>query len=486
VIINIFFRSKVLQMKKYLWLVWISSVILLVNCSKDGGTEIPGNNDTIPEVDTPLYKNHKEWSYNLGTYEVNIRQYTQEGTFEAFEAHLPRLKEMGVGILWLMPIHPIGELNRLGSLGSYYSVKDYLDVNPEFGTMDQFIHLVKEIHDQGMFVIIDWVANHTSWDNNLTIDNPEYYNTDSEGNFQPPPGTDWSDVIDLDYSNEDLRQYMIEAMKFWIKEIKIDGFRCDAVTYVPSDFWSQANAALKAMNPGIIMLAEAERPGDFTIGFDMNYVWKLQGFDSGLMRQIYEGTKTVNDMGSYLQNEISTYPASAYRMYFTSNHDENSWHGTVFEQLGESAEVFAVLTNTMNGMPLIYSGQEAGLNKRLAFFDRDPISWTSYPFGDLYTTLLKLKKENTALWNGEAGGRPQRISTSADDKIFAYLREKNGDRMFAALNLSGENLTFNLVGDTFIGEFTNVLTEESITMNADQELTLEAWDYVVLEHNAIE
>lgn len=469
-------------MKKYLCLIWIIVfAVLVVDCSKDENPAEPGNNDTIHEVDTPLYQQHEEWSYNLGIYEVNIRQYTQEGTFEAFEAHLPRLKEMGVGILWLMPIHPIGEVNRLGSLGSYYSVKDYLDVNPEFGTMQQFKDLVDEIHNQGMFVIIDWVANHTSWDNNLTFDNPDFYNTDADGNFQPPPGTGWTDVIDLDYDNEELRQYMIDAMIFWIEEIKIDGFRCDAVTYVPSDFWSQAITTLKDINPGILMLAEAERPADFSLGFDMDYVWKLQGFDSGLMRQIYEGTKNANDLGSYLRNELSTYPANAYRMYFTSNHDENSWHGTVFEQLGKSAEVFAVLTHTLNGMPQIYSGQEAGLNHRLAFFDKDLINWTSHPFEEVYTTLLHLKKENKALWNGEAGGRPQRLSTSADDKIFAYLRENDGDKVFCVMNLSDENTTFSLEGDTFIGDYTIAFTNENTSMSANQELTLDAWDYVVLE-----
>jgi glycosidase len=474
-------------MKKYLQFLWIGAVfILLIRCSKDERSGTPDNNDTIPEVDTPLYQRHEEWSYNLGIYEVNIRQYTQEGTFEAFEAHLPRLKEMGVGILWLMPIHPIGEVNRLGSLGSYYSVKDYRDVNPEFGTMQQFKHLVNTVHDQGMFIIIDWVANHTSWDNYLTVDYPDFYNTDADGNFQPPPGTNWTDVIDLDYSNEDLRAYMIDAMKFWITETKIDGFRCDAVSYVPSDFWREAITQLKEENPGIFMLAENEGVNYHSQGWDMTYVWTLMGFDSGLIRQIYEGTKDAGDMGAYLQNEVNTYPASAYRMYFTSNHDENSWHGTDFEQLGESAEVFNVLTHTMNGMPLVYSGQESGLNKRLAFFDRDPIVWTSHPFEVLYTTLLKLKKENKALWNGEAGGRPLRILTSANDQIIAYYREKEGDRLFAALNLTAEEQIFTLEGDAFTGEYVNVFTDEATSLSAEQELTLEAWDYLVLAKQAEE
>lgn len=469
-------------MKNHIWCSWfLLIVIIITGCSKDEHPVLPGNNDTIPEVDTPLYKRHEEWSYNLGIYEVNIRQYTEEGTFEAFETHLPRLKEMGVGILWLMPIHPIGEENRLGSLGSYYSVKDYRDVNPEFGTMNQFKRLVDEIHKQGMFVIIDWVANHTAWDNYLTFDNPDYYTTDAEGNFQPPPEENYTDVIDLDYTHPGLRKYMTEAMKFWLKETKIDGFRCDAVSYMPDDFWRDAMKELRDVNPSIFMLAEDEGVNYHYSGWDMTYVWSLHGFSNGIMRQIYEGTKNANDLGNYLQTEKSIYPAKAYRMYFTSGHDENSWYGTAFEQFGQSAEVFAVLTHTLNGMPMIYGGQEAGLNKRLAFFDKDLIPWTAHPFEEMYSKLLKLKKENRALWNGEAGGRPIRITTSEDEKIFAYLREKEEDKMFAVLNLSDENTSFSLVGDDFAETYTNVFTQEEITLTADYVFVLDAWDYIVLE-----
>lgn len=245
-------------------------------------------------------QDQQDWSYNLGIYEVNVRQYTQPGTFAAFESHLERLKEMGVGILWFMPIHPIGQQNRIGSLGSYYSVKDYMAVNPEFGTMAEFKALVQKIHHMGMFVIIDWVANHTAWDNPLTITNPDWYSKDANGNFIPPPGTNWSDVIDLNYGQQGLRDYMIDAMKYWINEPNIDGFRCDAVSWVPLDFWETAISELKKVKPGIFMLAEDEGPQYHDVGFDMTYGWGLHGFDNRIMKRIADGTSNVNTLDNYV------------------------------------------------------------------------------------------------------------------------------------------------------------------------------------------
>jgi len=331
-----------------------------------------------------------------------------------------------------------------------------------------------------MFVVIDWVANHTSWDNVLTVNSPDYYVTDGNGDFIPPPGTNWSDVIELDYSNDALRFYMINAMKFWITEMKIDGFRCDAVDFVPMSFWSEAITELKALNPGIFMLAEGVDPDYYTAGFDMTYAWALHGFDSGLMRAIYEGSRNAGDLANYFINDFNRYSESAFRMYFTSNHDENSWHGTVFEQFGESAELFAVLTHIVDGMPLIYSGQEAGLNERLAFFDKDQINWMDHPFEDIYTRLLELKKENQALWNGEAGVRLQIIPTSNATKAFAFWRAKEGDRIVGIFNLSGSELTFSLEGSGYEDTYRDIFSESDLTLNADQEFTLDAWDYVVL------
>lgn len=338
-------------------------------------------------------QSHQDWSYNLSVYEVNVRQYTAAGTFAAFETHLDRLQEMGAGILWFMPIHPIGQRNRLGSLGSYYSVRDYLGVNPEFGTLDDFKMLVQKIHDRGMYVIMDWVANHTSWDNPLTIEHPEWYVKDANGNFIPPPGTNWSDVIELNFAQQGLRNYMINAMKFWVEEVGVDGFRCDAVSFVPQDFWREAITQLKAVKPDIFMLAEGDGRAWHDAGFDMTFAWGLYGFGNGVLKRIVDRVDNAVSLNGYATAERTNYPASAYRLYFTSNHDENSWHGTTAELFGDAAEMFAVLTATFNGLPLIYSGQEAGLDKRLRFFDKDQILWRDHPNADLYKTLLHLKRQ---------------------------------------------------------------------------------------------
>jgi len=424
-------------------------------------------------------QHHQNWSYNLSIYEVNVRQYTQDGTFAAFETHLERLQKMGVGILWFMPIHPIGQQNRLGSLGSYYSVKDYLAVNPEFGTLDEFKALVEKAHDMGMFVIIDWVANHTAWDNLLTVTNSDWYNKDANGNFIPPPGTNWSDVIDLDYSQQGLRDYMIDAMKYWIIETNIDGFRCDAVSWVPLDFWETAITELKNVKSGIFLLAEGDSPQYQNVGFDMTYAWGLHGFGNGVMKRIADRSSNVNELDNYVTNELNNYSNEHYRMYFTSNHDENSWHGTVFEQLGNAAEVFAILTATFNGMPLIYSGQEAGLNKRLLFFDKDYIEWQQHPFADIYTTLLNLKKENKALWNGNDGGEFQRVNTTNDQAVFAFVREKEDDKIFIILNLSPGYMGGTLLDTLFYGSYTDVFTNDTISFDQRASITLPGWGYKV-------
>ncbi len=426
-------------------------------------------------------QDHHDWSYNLCTYEVNVRQYTSSGTFAELETHLDRLKDLGIGILWFMPIHPIGVQNRLGSLGSYYSVKDYYDVNPEFGTLDDFIALVDSIHKRGMYVLMDWVGNHTSWDNSLTLTHPEWYVKDGNGNFIPPPGTNWSDVIQLDHSKSELRTYMIDAMKFWINEADIDGFRCDAVSFMPLDFWTTAITELKSIKPGIFMIAEDDGTQYKAAGFDMTYAWGFHGFGNGILNNIVDGTNNANVLNTFTTQENYYYPSPQYRMYFTSNHDENSWYGTVFEQFGNAAEVFAVLTSTFRSMPLIYSGQEAGLNKRLLFFDKDEIIWQPHPFAEMYSTLFHLKRENKALWNGSEGGQLQRITTTNNPAIFAFIRDKDNSKVFEILNLTDQEKTVTLQGTLYTGNYRDVFTGDSILFNENTEITLPAWGYEVYE-----
>ncbi|MFN0276271.1 MAG: alpha-amylase family glycosyl hydrolase [Chitinophagales bacterium] len=370
-----------------------------------------------------------EWSKDKVIYEVNIRQYTGEGTFEAFSQHLPRLKELGAGILWLMPVQPIGVEKRKGSLGSYYSISDYTATNPEFGTMKEFKKLVDEAHKNGMYVILDWVANHSSFDNVWMKKNKDFYTTGADGKIIPPVA-DWSDVADFNYDNMEMRRQMIEAMKFWLKETGVDGFRCDVAMMVPDDFWKDCFTELKAMKPDIFLLAEAEGKQFIEMGFHMVYGWKAHH----LLNKIAQGKTTVNKLDSLIQHDITTYPAGSYWMNFTSNHDENSWNGSEFERMGDAAQTMAVIAATIPGMLLIYSGQEVALNRRLKFFDKDSITWNqNLDYTEFYQKLSTLKKENPALWNGSYGGTYKRIETG-DADVFGFVREKDGNKILVLIN----------------------------------------------------
>lgn len=428
---------------------------------------------------------HKDWSYNLGIYEVNVRQYTEEGTFEAFRTHLERLEAMGVGILWIMPINPIGQENRIGSLGSYYSVQDYFGINPEFGTMDDFKALVEDAHNRGMYVIIDWVANHTSWDNVLTETHPEWYVKDGSGNFIPPPGTNWSDVIELDYSKQGLRDYQVEALKFWVDSAGVDGFRFDAVTFVPDDFWTEALSELKSHKQDIFLLAEGDGYSLHQLGFDMTFGWGLYGFESGVFHDIADGSSAASALNIYAAKQRDSYKNGEYRMFFTSNHDINSWEGTTTSLFGDAADVFAVITATFHGMPLIYSGQEAGLDKQLQFFDKDEIEWKLDDNLDMYIKLLDLKRRNKALWNGDPDNYYSRILTSDNNNIFAFLRTSGDDSVFVVTNLSDSEKTITLSGTSFIGGYDNVFTGQSMLLTEGQELTIPAWGFLIFEGNGM-
>lgn len=429
------------------------------------------NADATQQLQTP------DWAFNQTIYEVNVRQFSQQGTFSAVEEALPRLKSMGVGIIWLMPIHPIGEVNRKGSLGSYYSVKDYFDVNPEFGTKEDFRSLVEAVHEHGMYLILDWVANHTAWDNPIASTNPEYFETNDEGSFIPPRGTDWDDVIQLDYSNPDVWDYMISALRYWVEEFNIDGYRADVADLVPTAFWDRARAELDALKP-VFMLAEAETPEHHYKAFDMSYSWRMHH----LFNSIARGEESVSKIDEYLQEDRELFPSNAFRMQFTSNHDENSWNGTVFERLGEAVKTFAVLAATMEGMPLLYNGQEAAMQKRLEFFEKDPIDWQNYAYEDFYTRLFVLKQSNDALLNGDRGGQMQRLETSANDSVYAFVRQKNEDKVLVILNLSPEQVSVRISDELLAGTYTNVFTGVAVTYTSGVELVLEPWDYNVYHY----
>jgi glycosidase len=416
---------------------------------------------------------HPEWSYNQSIYEVNTRQFSKEGTFKAVEKQIPRLKKLGVGIVWMMPIHPIGQKNRKGTLGSYYSVKDYLAVDPAYGTIADLRSLVKTVHANKMHLIIDWVANHTAWDNKLTIEHPDYYKKDSSGKFIAPVA-DWTDVIALNYNNKDLRKYMINAMMFWIKECNIDGFRCDVADMVPTDFWTEARKELDAVKP-VFMLAEADKPELHEKCFDMTYSWEL--FD--ISKKIAAGTYNSIHIRKYFEKENGMFPKDAFRMRFTENHDENSWNGSAIEKYGKAAEMMAVFISVIPGMPLVYNGQEACNDKRLDFFEKDPIQWKDCDFKNIYTKLLNLKKSNKVLLNGKQGGKLVEVNTDKDSTVYSFTRENMGDKIFVIFNMSNLPVNVKLAGEMIAGRYKELFTGENIVLKNSTDIRLDAWGYKV-------
>ena len=425
---------------------------------------------------------HPAWAADATIYEVNIRQFTPEGTLRAFAGHLPRLAAMGISMVWLMPVHPIGQVGRKGSRGSQYAVRDYFGVNPEFGTLDDLRAVVRQAHALGLRVLLDWVANHTSWDNPLVQEHPDWYQRDAHGQLVPPV-PDWTDVIALDYSQPALRRYMVEALVYWVREADIDGYRCDVAGLVPTDFWEEARHALDQVKP-VFMLAEwdelypsggltwenfngdtqlLERAFDMTFGLRLHY----------LLDHIAEGKAQLADIDTYLAAERAKYPPWIYLMHFTSNHDVNSWDGTEYERLGPLALPFAVLTVLLPGMPLVYTGQEAALNRRLAFFDPDPIDWQDYPLQDFYTRLLQLKRRHPALHNGDPTSRFRRLPSSSES-LYAFVREKEGAAVLCVVNSSAEPLTLILE----VGPWLDVFSEERV---ATGELEVPAHGWRVLE-----
>ncbi|NOY49624.1 MAG: alpha-amylase [Chlorobi bacterium] len=453
--------------KKLFSLIVLSLAVLFVSCKQHSDKKEKNTKEEMTVT------SHYDWSRNANIYELNIRQYTPEGTFNAFRAHLPRLKEMGVDILWIMPIHPVGELNRKGTLGSYYAVRDYKSVNPEFGNLEDFKELVNEAHNLGMKVIIDWVANHSSWDNVWLDGHEDYYEKDDKGNFISP--FDWTDVISFNYDNPEMRAAMIDALRYWLTETDIDGYRCDVAGMVPVDFWENARTSMEEIKPVFMLAEDEDQVALVQKAFDMNYSWKLLH----LMNEIAKGDKKAVKLWDYILWSGTTFPEDAYRMNFITNHDENSWNGTVEERLGDGSKAFAVLCWTIPGMPLIYSGQEAGLNKRLKFFDKDSINWGNYVYADFYKKLNKLKESNAALLAGKEGGMMQQISEGQNEDIVAFSREKDGDQIIVILNLSPEPQEFTIEGDFVNGEYTNYFTNQKNNLGLGKKIDLAAWDYLV-------
>ena len=428
-----------------------------------------------------------EIAENAVIYEANIRQYSPEGTFNAFTKDIPKLKRLGVKILWLMPIHEIGIKNRKAKidlsvdeitdsiekkkyLGNPYSIKDYRSINPDFGTKTDLEKLIKTAHENGIYVILDWVANRTACDHAWITQHPEYYVHDKEGNIMI--SNDYKDVAELDYNNPNLRKAMLEEMKYWLKKYDIDGFRCDLAAEIPTTFWEYTRTELNKIKP-IFMLMQAQKPKLMAKAFDMQYGWESHY----IFNQIVKDEKTAKDFDNLIKKNDSLYQKGAINMNFTSNHDENFWNGTEYERLGNATETFAALTYIMPGMPLIYNGQEYDLNKKLPLYEKDTIPHTVGNMMAIYEKLGKLKKENEALNGGKNPACYTRLLTSNDTEILAFGREKNGKKVIFICNLSKVKQSFTVPTE---GLFTDYMSGTKIEITKNQKLNFSSWEYKIL------
>ena len=406
-------------------------------------------------------------------YEVNIRQFTSEGTFNAFAEHLPRLKEIGVDVLWLMPIHPISETNRKGTLGSYYAPKNYTEVNPEFGTLEDFKRLLKKAHDLGFYLILDWVPNHTGRDHSWVTEHPEYYIRDVEGNvtYESMSPTDvWWDTALLDHKNPNTRKAMIESMRFWV-EFGVDGFRLDhgCGDKIPLYLWEEARMALDPIKD-LFWLAEC---GHETFILDGSYADELET----IMREVAQGKQKASALTSWIDHDMFKFGRTAMRMTYISNHDLNSWNGTVFERFGDAHKTFAAFVFTAYGFPLILGGQEVGLSKRLQFFEKDTMVWTdSLNLQPFYKSLVQLKKENKAIWAGDSGGFP--ISIGDNENVVAFIREVEGNMVIGIFNFSDIDQSVLITNEKAYGTHVDYFTGKMIDID-NKPLKLKPWEYVL-------
>lgn len=420
------------------------------------------------------------WTRTAVIYEVNVRQFTPEGTFAALEAHLPRLRDLGVDILWLMPVQPIGKLQRKGSLGSYYSVADYTAINPEHGTEADFRRFVDAAHGHGLKVILDWVANHSAHDHPWTA-RKDWYVLRADGtisNARDNEGreTDWTDVAELNYDNPAMRRAMIDEMKWWLDTMRIDGFRADVALGVPSDFWVDARRELVRARPDVFLLAEAESP-ESHVAFHATYGWELHH----VLNQIAQGKESTAKLDEYFARQERAYPASAFRMYFTSNHDENSWNGTEFERMGANHLAAFVLSATArSSMALLYTGQEVSNRKRLRFFEKDTVDWSGPSLAPFYRSMFELKERQEALWNGAWGGAQTALRTDGGSRVYAFTRSRGGSTVLVAVNFADAPARVSYEGLPRPGEYTDWFSKAGLSLAATGSLEIPANGYRVL------
>ena len=411
----------------------------------------------------------QDWIKHTNIYEVNLRQYTPEGTIKAFAEHLPRLRDMRVETLWFMPVTPIAQKNKKGSMGSYYACSDYTSVAPEFGTLDDFKELVQNARSMGFKVILDWVANHTGWDHWWTIEHPEWYERDEQtGDFRKAHGMD--DIIELDFRNSDMRQAMIDAMAFWVRETDIDGFRCDLAFWVELDFWTEAKPVLEQLKP-LFWLGELDSLDnpEYMQVYDAAYTWRWMH----KAEHFYKNSVSFGDL-LHVLNEYQQVPG--LKAWFTSNHDENSWNGTEYEKYGEMAKLLAVFSCTWPGIPLLYSGQELPNHKRLQFFEKDPIGWQHHnSLHHFYRSLFGLKKNHPAL---SADAPLEVIFRDDHQRLLGFQRKAGEKEVVVLLNFSGEHKSITL-NEQIAGAFSNPFNNEKVDLSGKDHIRLAPWGFSV-------
>lgn len=412
-------------------------------------------------------------------YELNVRQFTPEGTFAAARERLPFLRSVGIDAIWLMPIYPIGVEGRKGSLGSYYSIRDYKGINEEFGTAADLRDFISAAHSLGMRVLLDWVANHTARDARWLDEKPyDWYEREADGTAKVP--WDWTDTAKLNYANHDVWLGQIDAMRYWVEEFGVDGFRCDMAMLVPIEFWQEASEALHRIKSDIFMLAEAEEDNLFDRAFNMSYQWNIHH----IMCDIAKGARRVWDMRNAIHSERAKYPREAMRMSFTSNHDENSWSGSEQSRFGAALDVMSVMTFLMpSTMPLIYTGQEVGYNHSFEFFERDAIPTEAYVENrttELYRRLTSLKHKERALDAGERGGEMIEIENNAKDCMMTFVREVDGSRVVAIVNLSPYTIHADFRTGIYAGKYYDAITGERVVLGDHVERDIAPWQYQIL------
>jgi alpha-amylase len=421
------------------------------------------------------------WATDAAIYEVNVRQFTPEGTFAALERHIPRLDSLGVDMLWLMPVQPVGIANRKGRLGSYYSIRDYRAVNPEFGTAADARRFISAAHAAGLRVVLDWVPNHTAFDHTWITAHPDWYTHRADGSISVARDnegkeTDWTDVADLDYGKADMRRQMISDMRWWVDSMNVDGFRVDVAWGVPLDFFADARRALTAVRPELFFLAEAEGP-QYHADFHATYGWELHH----LLGEVAQGKKGAKELDAYFAKQAAEYPRDAFRMTFTSNHDENSWQGTEFERMGANhLAAFVLATTSANAFPLLYTGQEVSMQKRLRFFDKDTVDWTGPSLADFYRRMFELKERNAALWNGAAGGPQVRLATTGGERVYAYTRTKDDNTVLVAVNFGDAAARVTWHGLSASGNYTDWFTRQTVALAGTGTLDVPAHGYRIL------